>query len=169
MNNESLKRIVKDQFEYCTDLLMEKGKEYAEDEHDRLEHFKAAAAIMGTTPRAALMGMLSKHLVSVSDMCMSGNHYDWERWREKLTDSINYLVLLAALVIEENLDGKDYDPPDPPEEWEETITAVGGISGEVIDALRKALTDSDETDIVLHVIKEVHTDETYRDRDPERD
>lgn len=148
MDNNTLEKIVSDQFEYCTDLLMEKGKEYAEDEHDRLEHFKAAAAIMGTTPQAALMGMLSKHLVSVSDMCMSGNHYDWERWREKLTDSINYLVLLAALVIEEDMDSEDCDPP---KGLEGTITAVGNWD-ELKDALFTAL--GSERKITLHVIEE---------------
>lgn len=101
MTNKELETIMDDMFAYCADLIMKKGREYAEDETDRLEHFKAAAGLMGTTPRQALMGMFSKHIVSVSDMCMSGRHYDTERWREKLSDSINYLILLAAIIAEE--------------------------------------------------------------------
>ena len=101
MNNQELEKHMCETFTYCADLMLAKGKEYAEDEEDRLEHFKAAAALMGVTPEAALMGMLSKHLVSVSDMCMSGRRYDRDRWREKLSDSINYLVLLGAIVTEE--------------------------------------------------------------------
>lgn len=101
MNTIDLKTVMNKQFGHCAELLMKKGEEYAEDSPDRLEHFKAAAALMGVTPQAALMGMLSKHLVSVSDMCMSGRHYNRDRWHEKLTDSINYLVLLAAIIAEE--------------------------------------------------------------------
>lgn len=50
---------------------------------------------------AALMGMLSKHLISVSDMCTDDRVYPKEQWDEKITDSINYLLILRALVEEE--------------------------------------------------------------------
>ena len=45
--------------------------------------------------------MLAKHLVSLSDMCTDGNDYTLERWAEKITDSINYLLILRAVVEEE--------------------------------------------------------------------
>ncbi len=88
------------QLEYCVKLLTNKGDEYSSDA-DRLGHFKKAAAINNSTPKAALLGMLTKHLVSVSDMCTDGKVYSKERWEEKITDSINYLLLLRALVEEE--------------------------------------------------------------------
>lgn len=62
---------------------------------------------MNTTPKAALFGMLSKHLVSVSDMCTDGQTYDIDRWNEKITDSICYLILLRAIVEEEQLNEKN--------------------------------------------------------------
>ena len=68
---------------------------------DRLAHFKKAAVVLNTTPRAALMGMLSKHLISVSDMCMGEQQYSKEQWDEKITDSINYFLILCAIVEEE--------------------------------------------------------------------
>ena len=68
---------------------------------DRLAHFKKAAVVLNTTPRAALMGMLSKHLISVSDMCMGEQQYSKEQWDEKITDSINYFLILRAIVEEE--------------------------------------------------------------------
>lgn len=55
---------------------------------------------MNCTPKQALLGMLSKHLISVSDMCVSGS-YSKQLWTEKITDSINYLLLLKAMVEEE--------------------------------------------------------------------
>lgn len=45
--------------------------------------------------------MLSKHLVSISDMCVDGREYSVERWTEKITDSINYLLILRAMIEEE--------------------------------------------------------------------
>ena len=74
---------------------------------DRLRAFKKAAVLMNTTPKAALFGMLSKHLVSVSDMCTDGQTYDIDRWNEKITDSICYLILLRAIVEEEQLNEKN--------------------------------------------------------------
>ena len=56
---------------------------------------------MNSTPKAALMGMLSKHLISVSDMCTDDRVCPKEQWDEKITDSINYLLILRALVEEE--------------------------------------------------------------------
>lgn len=102
----------------CESMLVSKGQEYAADvyanestenslvkgqpEPDRLLHFKKAAAIMNTTPKVALLGMLSKHIVSVSDMCTDKDtHYSLEKWGEKITDSINYLLILRAIVEEE--------------------------------------------------------------------
>ena len=47
------------------------------------------------------MGMLSKHLISVSDMCTDDKSFPNEQWDEKITDSINYLLILRAIVEEE--------------------------------------------------------------------
>ena len=47
--------------------------------------------------------MISKHVVSIYDMCYSNLlHFELEQWDEKITDSINYLILLKALVKEEH-------------------------------------------------------------------
>lgn len=94
------------QTERCKSILITKGAEYApkatkNSNADRLAHFKKAAVVMNTTPRAALMGMLSKQLISISDMCTDDKDYPKEQWEEKITDSINYFLILRALVEEE--------------------------------------------------------------------
>lgn len=102
MKIDAFNKAVKEQLLTCESMLITKGEEYAPDaEIDRLAHFKKAAAIINSTPKAALLGMLTKHLVSVSDMCVDGRQYTLERWNEKITDSINYLLILRALVEEE--------------------------------------------------------------------
>ncbi len=108
MNMFGFNKVVQEQSERCLSILCNKGMEYApnasmeNDTSDRLEHFKKAAAIMSTTPKVALLGMLSKHIVSVSDMCTDKKEHSLEKWDEKITDSINYLLILRALVEEEN-------------------------------------------------------------------
>lgn len=123
MKRETFNKVVDLQLNRCRSLLVSKGEEYAPDKaethdmsiveqddgqlafafavDDRLQAFKKAARIMNTTPKIALLGMLSKHLVSVTDMITDNQHYDLERWDEKITDSMNYLILLRALVEEE--------------------------------------------------------------------
>lgn len=101
VDNSTLEKIIDEQLGYCADILISKGKEYALDS-DRLLAFKKAGALQGNTPKQALLGMLSKHLVSITDMCLhSETEYPIETWAEKITDSMNYLILLKALVIEE--------------------------------------------------------------------
>ncbi len=94
--------VAKNQLSACETFLTTKGKEYAlQPDIDRLDHFKVAAAITGGSPHAALWGMLAKHLVSLADMCKSEELFTLERWNEKITDSINYLVLLKAIAMED--------------------------------------------------------------------
>jgi len=100
MTTEKFNDIITRQIEHCKSILCSKAKEYATA--DRLHNFKVAGALQGVSPVQALMGMMTKHTVSVADMCMSGETYPQELWDEKITDSINYLLLLAALVREEN-------------------------------------------------------------------
>ena len=59
----------------------------------------------GWEPLRRLAGMLAKHIVSLYDMCFDdGTHYDISTWDEKITDSLNYLFLLKAIVKEGDTD-----------------------------------------------------------------
>lgn len=99
MKTERFNAIIEKQQERCMDVLVNKAKEYATE--DRLHNFKVAAGLQMTTPINALAGILSKHTVSIYDMCRSGKNYPQEMWDEKITDHINYLLLLKALTVEE--------------------------------------------------------------------
>jgi hypothetical protein len=81
-------------------VLGTKAGEYATDT-DRLHNFKNAAVIRASTPAQALGGMMVKHTISVYDMINSGKSFPLEVWDEKITDHINYLVLLRAIVEEQ--------------------------------------------------------------------
>ena len=77
-------------------------KEYPGDREDRRSAFKIAASLQDCTPQRALVGMMAKHIVSLYDMCYSKNTtFTKQLWDEKITDSLNYLFLLAAIIREE--------------------------------------------------------------------
>lgn len=96
MTSDVFERVTREQIERCERVLLSKAKEYATD--DRLHNFHTAAAMMGCSARQALAGMMAKHTVSVYDMCGTNEKYPIELWEEKITDSINYLLLLNAVI-----------------------------------------------------------------------
>lgn len=100
MTHEKFEAVVEDQLEYVKNLLLVKGKEYSL-EADRLIAFKRAASLQGENMKQALCGMLAKHIISIYDMCGSDQTFTLERWTEKITDTINYMLLLKAAVMEE--------------------------------------------------------------------
>lgn len=101
MKAEQFNAIFQEQFAVCGETLGVKASEYASDS-DRLHNFRKAAALEDTTPRKALGGMMAKHTVSVYDLI---NHAEVDTpmavWDEKITDHINYLILLRAILVEE--------------------------------------------------------------------
>ena len=98
MKTEEFNKIMNWHIEHCKATLNNKATEYATG--DRLHNFKIAAEIQNTTAVQALAGMMAKHTVSIYDMCRDGCN-DLDMWSEKITDHINYLLLLAALVRED--------------------------------------------------------------------
>lgn len=93
---------VRAQVDHCLELLCAKGAEYAPGT-DRLAAFKKAAALQNCSQARAAFGMLAKHLVSVADMIETGEKYSGIRWNEKIGDSINYLLIIRAIIEEETL------------------------------------------------------------------
>lgn len=87
-------------------ILVKKTSEYNLSE-DRLSVFKRAGELQSESAQAALLGMLTKHIISIYDMVKTDNNYDISIWEEKCIDSINYLLLLLALEVEKT-DG-DYN------------------------------------------------------------
>ena len=104
MNQKQFDKIVLARVEGIKNVLVEKAKEYSSKE-DRLHNFKVAARLESSnqTPEQALWGMAKKHLVSIIDIISktpSGEFPSDELRDEKIGDSINYLILLEALLIE---------------------------------------------------------------------
>lgn len=96
-------------YQRSAEVLSEKAGEYTTDK-DRLENFKKSGAWQGISPEKALRGMWSKHLVSITDMIDAlddGVPINFDKWDEKLIDSINYHILLRGLLVDRSqVEGK---------------------------------------------------------------
>lgn len=101
MTSDKFNEVITDRIKKCLDTLGVKADEYATS--DRIHNFKVAAELQGCTPIRALSGMMCKHTVSVYDLINEfeeGADIPIELWDEKIGDSINYLLLLTALIYE---------------------------------------------------------------------
>lgn len=98
MDHTRFAQIIDEQLDRCREVLVVKAAEYATE--DRLHNFKVAAEMQGNSMDQALAGMMAKHTVSIYDMIHSGMAYSRAQWDEKITDHLNYLLLLRAIVDE---------------------------------------------------------------------
>ena len=103
MENQKFTDVVNEQVEICLNMLVSKNDHY-NPATDKLQSFKKAAHLGDETQAQALGGMMRKHTVSIYDMINSGQKYSMEQWNEKITDHINYLLLLKSVVVEEQGD-----------------------------------------------------------------
>lgn len=101
MDVQTFNSVVRDQLTRCEQTLISKAEEYATE--DRLHNFRTAAALQGVSMQEALSGMMAKHTISIFDMCASHQDYPEGLWNEKIGDHINYLLLLKAIVVEDQL------------------------------------------------------------------
>jgi len=100
MTQKNLNKIVEATLKSCKETLIRKGDEYVTT-NDALANFKKSAALQGVTPKQALLGYMSKHTISIATMIGEDGDFPAEKWDEKIGDSINYLILLRAIVAEE--------------------------------------------------------------------
>jgi hypothetical protein len=102
MTIKDFEKLSKNRFQHCEKVLNSKNKEYSRGE-DKLHNFKVAGRMGDITPEFALVGMFMKHLVSIFDIVNDLDECKLpseEILAEKLTDTINYLVLLEGLISE---------------------------------------------------------------------
>ena len=99
METKDFNVIIEGQMARCKDVLINKAKEYATE--DRLHNIKVAAELQACSSKQALAGFMAKHTVSVYDMCGSDETFPVAQWDEKITDHINYLLILRAIIEEE--------------------------------------------------------------------
>ncbi len=99
----------------CKELLSKKGDDYSGRE-DRLLNFKRLGNELNLPPRQVLWVYLRKHLDAITSYVRDGKLESCESLRSRVTDAINYLVLLECLRMDETQDWEKYsDSPSPPD------------------------------------------------------
>jgi hypothetical protein len=100
MTRDDFMQLVGDRLNLCRELLDKKKEEYGPGDN-RLEQFYTAAALMQCLrPTDALMGMMVKHTTSIYAMLAHPHRHTRAMWCEKITDQINYLLLLEGLLCD---------------------------------------------------------------------
>lgn len=104
MDQADFEKVVAQTMANCQQLLITKGREYA-NSIDRLANFKRGAGLTGCTPLQVGMIYLSKHYDAIATFiscCAKGeeNAVTSEPIESRFDDLINYCMLLKALIIE---------------------------------------------------------------------
>ena len=97
--------IIDKQIEKCKSMICSKRAEYADDKTPTA-NFNRAGMLLKQKPTTGLAGVMAKHTISIYDMLYDherGVEFSEELWTEKITDNINYLLLLQVLLAEERM------------------------------------------------------------------
>ena len=101
MTNQEFNQIVEERFSKTKQVLLVKGQEYCPID-DRLHNFKRSADALDKTPAQTCFYFMQKHLTSIYDIVNSTTAADPSLIDEKIGDAINYLILLEAILKENN-------------------------------------------------------------------
>lgn len=102
MDTKSFDEVVERALVRSREVLIHKAKEYAQD-GDRMHNFNRGAQISGESREKVLKGFMLKHLISVFDIIDNidkGVIPTREFVDEKIGDSINYMLLLEASLVD---------------------------------------------------------------------
>jgi hypothetical protein len=84
----------------CFRVLGAKGADYTVGSKDRLANFRTGAEFFGISPEQVLGVYLHKHVAAVFSYIKTGGQSESEPIEGRITDVINYCLLLSKLVAE---------------------------------------------------------------------
>lgn len=103
MDTQKFEHLVEKQLDRCKEVLCSKNAEYAY-QNDRLSNFRQPSSLMNMHPAEVAFCYDSKHLASIQKIVhemSEGKLPTKELWLEKITDYLNYGLLMHACVMEE--------------------------------------------------------------------
>ena len=102
MNPEVFNQLIEEQLNRCKKLLTVKNDEYAQ-KTDRLSNFRQPSSLLGMCPAEVAFCYDTKHIASIQKIVheiSEGKFPTKELWEEKITDYLNYGLLMNACVME---------------------------------------------------------------------
>jgi len=113
MKNEVFKVVMEDTFRRVKELSDAKAAEYAQGDSNILTAIEQAGGLLNVIPERALLGMVTKHFVSLANMSKAATEasHSIEMWDEKILDVMSYMLLLRAKIINrvKYLDAEDLE------------------------------------------------------------
>jgi hypothetical protein len=100
----------RDEFEEEMKIMNSKGQEYTVSNPDKLFNFKSIGERYGLPPQLIASVYLTKHMDSIRNYVLHGTEACDESIQGRLRDARNYLLLLGALIKEQ----QEAQPSPPP-------------------------------------------------------
>jgi len=104
MKQDEFNNCVTDMIDLCLETLSRKESEYTISDEDRLQEFKVTGILAYESSFCMLKGKMSKHVAKLYMMMKkidNEEHFTASQWDEVIKDTINYCLLLKALLIDE--------------------------------------------------------------------
>lgn len=101
MTHEAFTKLQLELIDKVLKITQTKGKEYANNDDDRLANFKRAAQRKGITPLVALGIYLDKHMDSIDSYIKHERTFSEEAIEGRIVDAITYLTLMWGLIKEQ--------------------------------------------------------------------
>lgn len=98
MTTEKFESLVSKRLDFCVETLLNKSLEYATDT-DRLANLRRASTSLNEPMAYVCWVYLTKHLTSISMLADGTLQATPNLIDEKITDAINYLLLLEACLV----------------------------------------------------------------------
>ena len=99
MKNERFMTMVDELLKEVVDTLDRKSMEYSTPD-ERFHNFDLVAGLLGCNREQAIYMLSTKHIVSIRDAVMQCVPLTMDEVREKVTDTIAYMLLLYAAMYE---------------------------------------------------------------------
>lgn len=110
MTNDKWNEMAEEFLGEMRSTLVQKARDYNDDQLDRLDNFKAIAAITGLSPSMVGFVLAAKHITAIARHCR-GNKCVTEDVRKRLIDLGNYCILIAGLDEDEKSNGNREEVP----------------------------------------------------------
>lgn len=96
MKQKDFESLVNHRLEKCKEILGIKGVVYA-SKSNRLKNFYDGASFNECTPKQYAQMLVTKHLVAIKDHIVNNQSMSEDFIEEKITDVINYMLLIEAI------------------------------------------------------------------------
>ena len=97
LTQKEFENLINYRFEKCRSVLLRKKEEYAEDD-DMLRNFNNAACTLEMEPEQVAFMYMMKHFQSIKDLLFGKKKLTNDLWEEKITDLINYLLIIDSII-----------------------------------------------------------------------